>query len=238
MRYWARRHDLEPALFSLAEAIARGLQIDGGPVLLVETADCCGGGAAGDSVASLRALLDGHVDQPSLVPVVDPAAADLCHRLGPGREVTVELGHHVDPKWGRPVSIRAMILTLSDGRFVYSGGVWAGQEGNMGPSAVLKTGAIQILVMSRPTYDWTDEQFRCVGLDVRRAKFIVVKNPMNYRMAYAGIARAAFILDTPGPTPPTMRHYGYRNLQRPYYPADPDIPDLTPTVFCHGSASS
>jgi microcystin degradation protein MlrC len=77
-----------------------------------------------------------------------------------------------------------------------------------------------------------------VGLDVRRAKFIVVKNPMNYRMAYAGIARAAFILDTPGPTPPTMRHYGYRNLQRPYYPADPDIPDLTPTVFCHGSASS
>jgi microcystin degradation protein MlrC len=231
MRYWERRLDLEPPLFSPAEAIARGLQIDGGPVLLVETADCCGGGAAGDSVASLRALLDGAADQPSLVPVVDPAAAALCHRLGPGRDVAVELGHKVDPQWGKPVAIRAAILTLGDGRFVYSGGVWAGQEGNMGPSAVLKVGAIQILVMSRPTYDWNDEQFRSAGLDVRRAKFIVVKNPMNYQMAYAGITRAAFILDTPGPTPPTMRHHRYRNLERPYYPADEEIPGLVPTVF-------
>jgi len=231
LQYWERRFDLEPPLLAPAEAIARGLRIDGGPVLLVETADCCGGGAAGDSVASLKALLDGAVDQPSLVPVVDPAAAALCHRLGPRREIAVELGHQVDPQWGKPVPIRATILALSDGRFVYSGGVWADQEANMGPSAVLKIGAIQILVMSLPTYDWTDEQFRCVGLDVRRAKFIVVKNPMNYRMAYAGIARAAYILDTPGPTPASMRHYRYRNLQRPYYPADEEIPGLTPTVF-------
>ncbi len=101
----------------------------------------------------------------------------------------------------------------------------------MGPSAVLQTGAVQILVTSQPTYDWMDEQFRCAGLDVHRAKFIVVKNPMNYRMAYAGIARAAFILDTPGPTPASMRHYRYRNLAHPYYPADRDIPGLAPTVF-------
>jgi microcystin degradation protein MlrC len=231
MRYWERRKDLEPQLFSPAEAIARGLEIEGGPVLLVETADCCGGGAAGDSVASLRALLGANVDQRSLVPVVDPTVADLCHRLGPGREVTTELGHQVDPQWGKPIPIHATVLTLSDGRFVYSGGVWAGQEGNMGPSAVLQAGAVQILVTSRATYDWMDEQFRCAGLDVRRAKFVVVKNPMNYRMAYAGITRAAFVLDTPGPTPPTMRHYGYRKRQRPYYPADVDIPNLTPTVF-------
>ena len=55
-RYWECRHDLEPDIYPPAEAIARGLEIDGGPVILVETADCCGGGAAGaqNPVASVQ----------------------------------------------------------------------------------------------------------------------------------------------------------------------------------------
>jgi len=76
-----------------------------------------------------------------------------------------------------------------------------------------------------------DEQFRSVGMDARGAKFLVVKNPMNYRTAYGAIAAGAFLLDTPGPTPTTMRHVPYRRLQRPYFPADPEIPGLEPRVF-------
>ena len=232
MMYWSRRFDLEPNLSSPIEAISQGLRIEGGPVLLVETADCCGGGAAGDSVATLRALLESNITQPAFVPVVDPEAAAACHRIGVGGEVALEIGHKIDPKWGRPVPVRGTITTLSDGRFIYGkGGVWENQEASMGPSAVLTIDGIHIFVMSQPTYDWMDEQFRCVGLDPVIAKFIVAKNPMNYQMAYAGFAKAAFVLDTPGPTPATMRHYQYENLERPYFPADQDIPGLTPTVF-------
>jgi microcystin degradation protein MlrC len=234
MRYWSRRFDLEPAIVTPKEAITRGLCLNGGPVLLVETADCCGGGACGDSVATLKALLTFAPQHPALVPVVDPEAAAACHRLGAGCEIALELGHSVDPQWGQPVAVRGTIARLSDGHFRYgNGGIFANEEGNMGPSAVLKVGAIDILIMSRPTYDWMDEQFRCVGLTPADAKFVVVKNPMNYQMAYAGLSKAAFVLDTPGPTPATMRHYPYRKLSRPYFPADQDIPDLTPTVLCH-----
>src|SRR5579863_8193239 len=84
-RYWERRFDLDPPVFTPADAIHRGLEMDGGPVLLVETADCCGGGAAGDSVATLRALLETRPDVSALVPVVDPEAAALCHQTGMGR---------------------------------------------------------------------------------------------------------------------------------------------------------
>ena len=52
--------------------------------------------------------------------------------------------------------------------------------------------------MSRATYDWSDEQFRAVGIDPAAAKFIVAKNPMNYRLAYGGIARGMIVLDTRG----------------------------------------
>jgi hypothetical protein len=40
-----------------------------------------------------------------------------------------------------------------------------------------------------------------------------------------------FVLDTPGPTPPTVRHVQYKNVRRPYFPLDKEIPGLTPTIL-------
>jgi len=229
-QYWARRFELEPELFTPEEAIIRGQQVDG-PVVLVEAADCCGGGAAGDSVATLKALLRANVVQISLVPVVDPGAATVCHQAGVGGTVTVALGHQCDPRWGQPVTVTGRVTRLSDGRFRYVGGVWDNVESNMGPSAVLSIGAVQVLVASHATYDWMDEQFRSMGLSASEARFIVAKNPMNYRQAYGAIAKAIFVLDTPGPTPPTVRHVQYKNVRRPYFPLDEEIPGLTPTIL-------
>jgi microcystin degradation protein MlrC len=232
-RYWDRRFDLDPQVHSPADAIRRGAAIDGGPVLLVETADCCGGGAAGDSVATLRALLEANVSGRSLVPVVDPEAAAHCHRAGLNAELTLTLGHKLDPTWGRPITVTGKVARLSDGRFRYSGGIWEGLDGEMGPSAVLQVGYVQVLVTTYATYDWADEQFRSMQMETHNAKFIVVKNPMNYRLGYAGLMKGAFILDTPGPTPPILHHVRYRNLRRPSYPVDREIPELTPTVMVH-----
>ena len=229
--YWARRRDFEPELYTPNEAIAMGLAVEGGPILLVETADCIGGGAAGDSIASLRALIEADVREVSLVPVVDPNAAEICHRAGMDQEVTVSLGHQLDPRWGDPIPVSGRVTKLGDGRFRYAGGIWDGVEGEMGPSAVLTIGAIQVLVSSEATYDWADEQYRCMELDPPQAKFVVAKNSMNYRMAYGSVAKATFILDTAGPTPATVRHVQFKHLQRPYFPLDQEIPGLSPTIL-------
>jgi microcystin degradation protein MlrC len=230
-RYWDLRRELEPEVHAPRAAIERGMGIDGGPVLLVEAADCCGGGAAGDSVAALGALLEVGVDQPSLVQVVDAEAAALCHRAGAGAELELELGHRHDPRWGKPLRVRGQVLKVSDGKFAYQGGIFAGTEGNMGPAAVLAFGAVRALVATHATYDWLDEQYRSMGLDPAAAKFVVAKNPMNYRMAYGEIAKAVFVLDTPGPTPATVRHLPYRNLQRPFFPVDPDMAEFGPVIY-------
>jgi hypothetical protein len=42
-----------------------------------------------------------------------------------------------------------------------------------------------------------------------------------------------YILDTPGPTPPTLRHAPFKRLQRPYFPVDEDIEGMTPTLLVH-----
>jgi microcystin degradation protein MlrC len=233
--YWERRFDLDPPVCTPAEAIERGSKTDG-LVLLVETADCSGGGAAGDSVHTLRALLAAELPGPALVPVVDPQTAALCHRAGMDSEVSLTLGHKLDPQWGEPLSITARVAYLGDGRFLYTGGIWEGRWGQMGPCAVLRRGPVSILVTTHATYDWADEQFRSVGLDARGARFVVVKNPMNHRLGYAGLYREAILLDTPGPTPAVLPHVRHRRLQRPYYPADRDIPGLTPRVVTHLSS--
>jgi microcystin degradation protein MlrC len=230
-RYWERRLDLDPKVWSPEEAIRAGMAIPGGPVLLVETADCCGGGAAGDSVATLKALLATTLPGPALVPVVDPEAAAACHRAGVGADLTLAVGHKLDPRWGDPVTLTVRLMRLTDGCFRYTGGIWEGQQVHMGPSAVVRSGPVEVLITTHATYDWADEQFRSAGLDPRNAKFVVVKNPMNHRLGYAGISVAAFILDTPGPTPATLHHVRYRWMRRPYYPADRDLPDLTPQVY-------
>ena len=228
--FWARRHEFEPHLITVAEAVAHGRAIEGGPILLVDTADCVGGGAAGDSVSLLRDLLALGISEPSLVMVVDPDAAALCASAGIKSMVSTEIGYRVDPSWGKPISVTGTVRHLLDGEFVFSGGAFGGTIGRMGLSAVLQVGTISVLVTSRPTYDWADEQFRAAGLDVRQAKFIGVKNPMNFHFAYDGIAKASFIVDLPGPNPATTAVLPYKRMKRPFFPFDDDSA-VTPIIY-------
>ena len=164
-------------------------------------------------------------------PVVDPEAAALCHAAGEGAELELALGHKLDPRWGRTRTFRGRVESLSDGRFTYTGGQWEGLEADMGKTAVFAVGPVRVLVMSRATYDWSDEQFRAAAIDLAAAKFIVAKNPMNYRLAYGGIAKGMIVLDTPGPTPATLRHVWFEKLRRPYFPADLEVPGLEPLIL-------
>jgi microcystin degradation protein MlrC len=140
--------------------------------------------------------------------------------------------------WGEPLTVRGRVTLLCDGRFRYTGGLLGGTMGAMGLSAVLEIGAIRLLVMSAPTYDWADEQFRAVGLDPRQAKFIGVKNPMNYRFAYREVAKAAFVVDTPGPTSPDIVHLPYRRVSRPTFPLDAELVGARVTVARGGATSA
>ena len=221
-RYWEKRVELQPETVSPADAVRRGLQAKGGPVLLVETADCCGGGASGDSVHTLRALLAEAPGQAAIVPVVDPGAAQVAHSAGLGQAIRLRLGHQLDPQWGDPVEVEGVVTKLSDGAFVYRGGIWDGRAGDMGPTAVVAVGPIQIVISGNATYDWMTEQYDLLDLSPADCKFVVAKNPMNYQQAYAGMMKAAYVLDTPGPTPANTNALPYTAMSSGWFPAEPE----------------
>jgi microcystin degradation protein MlrC len=220
LRHWGERESYRVEPLTVADAVERGRRIQGGPILLLDTADTTGGGAAGDSIALVRSLIELRVSEPCLAMVVDPQAVADCRHREPGSRFQVEVGHRLDPQWGKPLAVEAVLRRKSEGRFRYRGGILGGTEVSMGPSVVLQTGSLQLLVVSRPTYEWADEQYRSMGLDPRRAKFVCVKNMMNFRVGYGGIMKAVFVVAVPGPTPADMGMLPFRRIRRPVYPLD------------------
>jgi microcystin degradation protein MlrC len=175
-------------------------------------------------VATLRALLTEGRGETAVVGVVDPGAAAACHAAGVGAAVRLWLGHRVDPQWGTPCELAGVVERLLGGEFTYRGGIFDGQTASMGPSAVVNAGGVRVLICSQGTYDWQGEQWEAAGLEARAFRFLVVKNPMNFRQTYGQLATGVFVLDTPGPTPATVRHVPYQQLTGGWYPRDRDLP--------------
>jgi microcystin degradation protein MlrC len=236
--FWRTRNAFSVETVPVAEAVRRGMAIDGGPILLLDTADTTGGGAAGDGAGVIRGLLDAHIPNPCIAMVVDPQAALTCSETGVGAELDLHLGHRIDPKWGTPVCVRAKVLRVFEGRFRYTGGILAGTDATMWLSAVVQANHVSILIATYPTYDWADEQYRCAGLDPQKMKFVVVKNMMNFRSGYGDFAKAFYVLDIPGPTPSDMRLLPFRRVPLPIFPLDHFATDPEPAIFSNAKAAA
>jgi microcystin degradation protein MlrC len=231
--FWEARKDFETKIWSVTEAVQEGRKIEGGPVLLLDTADTTGGGASGDGIGVVAGLLEAGVTEPCIAMVVDPEAAAACAKQGVGSQISLDLGHKLDPTWGKPIKITGKVTRVSDGRFRYTGGILGGTSATMGPSVVLQVGNIEILIQTFPTYDWADEQYRSMGLNPREAKFVGVKNMMNFRFGYRDIMKGFFVLNLPGPTPPDMRMLPFKRVKRPLFPLD----DMMNCPEIHASTS-
>jgi microcystin degradation protein MlrC len=218
--YWDRRQEFEPEVWKAGTAIHGAVKKGPKRSVLTEVADTCGGGSAGDCVAVLHALLEIDSNIKAIYPVVSPHAAAVAAAAGIGSEVELFIGAEIDKKWGPPVKIKGHVLKVSDGEFIYQGGVWDGASGRMGATAVVRVGAIDIVIATFPTYEWRDEQYRSLGLDPAEYQLIVVKNPMNYFMTYSPIADYFYVIDSPGPTPATCKSLVYTKMQRPFFPFD------------------
>lgn len=227
--YWKKKEEFEPILYEPKDAIKKGLEDDSN-VLLVETADACGGGAAGDSVNALRELINIAPNLKSLTHVVDPKAASNLSKLQIGESSKIILGHQVDHQWGEPIEVDVRIKKITDGKFTYNGGIWDGMVGEMGPSVLVTIDQINIIISSYGTYEWNCEQFLSFDLDLNSFKFIVVKNPMNYKNSFKHI-KNIYVLDTPGPTPPTCKHLRFKKMKN-YFPKNVDL-EFDDILICY-----
>jgi microcystin degradation protein MlrC len=228
---WERRRSFAADLLPVDDAIRRALASDGGPFVLSESADSTGSGSPGDSAHVLERLLALGVTERCLVTVVDAPAVARAIAAGVGADVATTVGGTLDPRYNRPVAVEGRVRILSDGRFISSDKKSAGVEFHMGRAAVIEVGRIAVLATERPAFTFDPALYRSVGLEPRNAKIVVVKSPLQFRDGYAAVARACWVVDTPGPSTARVERLDWRHRSKPLYPFDDDFePEIRAVV--------
>ncbi|MDB4384538.1 M81 family metallopeptidase [Opitutaceae bacterium] len=195
-----------------------------GPIILVEPADNIGGGAPGDGTGVLRGLL-AHGTDKALVAINDPAAVARLSEASIGDSMTLSMGGKGSPLDAGPVEVAVTLISRSDGNFQLEdpNSHLASMNGTsiaMGPSAVVRTAGVTILLTSRKTPPFDLGQFRSQGIEPTDFNVIGVKAAVAHRRAYDPIMGATYFVDTPGPCRSDLTAFPWQHLRRPVWPLD------------------
>jgi microcystin degradation protein MlrC len=220
-KFWDSRREFDLKLVPPKHAIRQALRIEGGPVVLAESSDSTGSGSPGDSTGVLKELLAANLSEPAAIFLVDPDGVAQAAAAGVGAAVSLEIGGKFDRVNSKPVQVSGRVRLISDGRWVARArGYNTGIEVQMGRAAVLQVGQVRILLAERSAMTVDPELYRSHGIDPCHMKIVVVKSPNGFRAAYKPIAKAIFLVDTPGVSTANLRTLPFQRVPRPIYPLD------------------
>jgi len=221
---WAEREEFLYRHEPLAQAVARAKGMTEGPVLLLDHADNVGSGGTEDVMTVIAELLRQGLEDVAVAAVCDPAAVAAMAKAGVGETVTLRLGGRTDmpsiKRTGEPLEITGKVRTLTDGDWVVRGPMYTGVTVHMGPTAVLDTGRMQIVVVSRHHEPWDVGVFTSVGIDPAAKRYLLLKSRIHYRAGFAPLGRATVTLDGDGVTTSDNSRLDFRHIRRPIFPLD------------------
>jgi microcystin degradation protein MlrC len=221
---WRRRDETvaNTAYRSIADGIAAARAGVGrkGPLVIADGTDNPGGGGYNDTTPVLQALLDAKIENVGFGTIYDPAAVQQAMKAGVGAEIDVALGGHTDESMGKPIKVKAVVKMLSDGVFKNDGPMNAGVETDMGPTAVLRIGGIDVVTISNRIQTIDLQVFLSQGIDPTAKSVLVVKSVQHFRAAYGPIAREIVLVDSGGICSPDISRLKFKKLRRPIWPLD------------------
>lgn len=218
---WSRRQEMVVRNTPPGEAVAQAIAFGRGPVMLVDVGDNIGGGTPGDGTVLLAELLAQSAEEATVV-IADAEAAAAAFAAGVGGTLRAAVGGKVDRLHGDPVAVEGQVRLLCDGRWVHEGPENAGVPVEMGPTAVVRCGGVNLVLTSRKTMPGDQQQLKSVGIDPTRQRIIVVKAAVRWRGGFEPIAAHAIYADTPGLGSVDLNRFDYRHIRRPIFPLDPE----------------
>jgi len=211
----------------LEQAIARAKRAadeTGGPILLLDHADNCASGANQDTMYVLKEALRQGLTGIAVGPVRDPEAVGKMIEAGVGASVTLKVGGKMDMPAiklkGEPLELSGVVRAITDGEYTITGPQFQGMRCYMGRTAVLDTGAAEIVVTERNQEPWDRGVFTSAGIDPSRKRFLLLKSRMYFRPVFAPIAKGMVFCDSLGVGSSDWTLFDFRKLRRPIYPLD------------------
>ncbi len=177
------------------------------PVLIADTQDNPGAGGDSNTTGMLHALLQQGAGKrfPSAVALgllYHPEVAAKACAAGAGADIDVVLGVSVPTYSGMsdaPVSARAKVVSVSDGRCVLKGPMMRGMVSRLGPSACLNIEGVLVAVVSGKAQLFDREMLRILGITPEAMKLIVLKSSNHFRADFEPIASKVLVAKASGP---------------------------------------
>lgn len=223
---WDRRTEftvesVQPAV--TIEVAKQTLLESDGPVVINDTADNPGGGTPGDGTHLLAAIIDADVEASCFGFVFDPVTAEAAHTAGVGATIEVRIGGRHGPLHGEPVEATAYVKALTDGRIVYTSPMVAGVRANLGKSARLTIGNVDVIITSRRNQTFDPEIFTLHGIDVTTRSIVGLKSSQHFRAGFRDLATKIITADSPGLTTLDVTVFDHPAADAPLWPLDPNV---------------
>ncbi len=232
--FWSLRREVSPPFVSVDAAVARIAGHPGGkPLVLADTADNPGIGAAGDSTFLLAALLARQIGGVAIAPFWDPVATSLAFEAGLGACLDLRLGGKLGPASGVPVDVRVHVRGLVHDAQQPFGPAMAG----MGNMAWLRIGLgrecsdcsdrnrsgdhsdfIDVVVNDFRTQGFAPACFTAAGLELARYRGLVVKSTQHFHAGFLPVAAEILYVSAPGTGAMDMRALPFRHVTRALWP--------------------
>lgn len=213
------RESLQPDLYTIDQVIdlAEKNKTDK-PVILVDCADSSNAGATGDSVAVVEKLVARGSIVKTATMLTDAQAVDYAFSLGVGKNGEFSLGGTKDPVHNKSIKLQAYVKSLHDGVFIQEGPAGKGMKINIGKTAVLNIGNIDMVVCYNLTGNGDPQLYKSFGLTPENYKLVVVKACTSFRASYQNFAEKICLTDTPGAASSNLLTLDYKKLPKTFYP--------------------
>ena len=223
---WERRADFVFETEPVARTIERAKALADGPVILADEGDNSGAGGSMDDMTVIAEVLRQGLSDVVAGPIWDPRALAVMREAGVGTEVTLPVGGRTDSPsiglTGRPLTLSGSVRAVTDGRFRIEGPMMTGFEVDLGGSALLDTGPVQVLVSGERCEPFDLTFMTHAGIDPRTKKYVLIKSRQHFRAGFEPIARHILMVSGPGVCGSDYGQFPFRKLRRPIYPLDPD----------------
>lgn len=168
------------------------------PVIIADTQDNPGAGGSSITTGFLKAMIGRGAKNTLMALHHEPQIALAAAQAGKGATIEVTFAAHGKGPGEEPLTTQAEVMAVSDGRFTGTGPMVGGQPINMGPSAWLRIGGVDVVVCS------VRQQPHCVavcthlGIDITVYDVVVLKSSVHFRGDWQPYADSVVVGASPG----------------------------------------
>jgi microcystin degradation protein MlrC len=195
-----------------------------GPIVMLDHCDNVASGGTMDTTAVLAEVLRQGLKDVVFYAIHDPESVAIAIAAGVGNEVTLTLGGKAAmPSIGAPatpLTVTGRVRRISDGQYILRGPMGAGGRARNGPTVLIESGGVQIVVMSLYQEPFDLECFHSVGIDPMRMRFVVIKSRVHWRAGLGELAREVVECSGVGVTTSDYSLLKFERVRRPVFPLD------------------